>query len=727
MAGNFWSRVALRPQPLNPRGRSTIRRSFIAYSGLLLLICWGFALWYIAEDHKRTVAVAGDQLRAVAASLNAQMEAMLGDGLGAAQSALGDIRERGVFADVPAAVISKQLGEQVTGNYIRGLFVGDDERTIVAGRALVDEITGPPAWLPEHPAVGQIVASPPIPDPSRSMRQVIPVARGVRLGDEVGWAGMWFDVEELLDRYRSIGIDRGNISILRADGWLLMGTAAQGRPIPSFTDLRNTHVFERIRMLPANKAYVIEDVSALDQKRKLFAVAKGSAGVPLYLVVSRDYRAALAPWRRSTMVVFWLSLGCSTVLVLMTALLYRFLEEIHRRESQFQGLFENSLESILLLKEGRIVDQNGQTLKIFRAPGRESLHGKKIEDISAATQPDGSPSARAFANHVEQLQRQGAAAFPWLFRRADSAEPFEAEVSLTTMQIAGDEVTLAIVRDISEQEAARRALRDLNAELEARVLHRTAELQHANAQLAVTNRALEEFAASASHDLRSPLSSISGQAGLLELGAHDRLDPEGLERLSRIQSAVKRASDVVDGLLALSRISRQEMQEETIDLSQIARNVIEELHEVEPKRDVACEVQPGMTVRADRGLMTSLVANLVSNAWKYSTQRPQIWIGFNREQQGRELVYCVADHGAGFSMEHATGLFQAFRRLHKAEEFSGVGIGLATVARIVTRYGGRIWADAKPNVGAKFFFTLPNAELPGEAQIDTRRRAGTDA
>ena len=188
--------------------------------------------------------------------------------------------------------------------------------------------------------------------------------------------------------------------------------------------------------------------------------------------------------------------------------------------------------------------------------------------------------------------------------------------------------------------------------------------------------------------------------------------------------AVKRASDVVEGLLSLARIARQELEAEPVNLSDLARSAIEELHESDLAREADVYIQPDMMVLADRGLMTSLISNLIGNAWKYSSKRSQVWIHFDRTQRGDEIVYCISDRGAGFNMEHAARLFQAFRRLHTVEEFSGVGVGLATVARIVTRYGGRIWADAQIDVGAKFFFTLPNAEIASDVRANNSLRVG---
>lgn len=712
MTESLWSRIALRPQALNPRLRSKIRRSFFVYGGLLLLIGWAFAVSYIVQDRARTIGFAEEQLRAVSDSLLVQLEAMLGSGVGSAQSALVDLRERGPIATLPSQALIKELRDEVTGKYIRGLFIGDANRTIVAGEDVAEEVVGPPAWLTQIPRDGQTIVGKPILDPSQRARSVLPVARGVV--DPIHgptWVGMWFDVEELLTRYQAIGIDRGAISLVSDDGWVLAGTARPGLPPPRPTDVGDTELFRRMATLPAGRAHVLEGVSALDGKRKLFAAAKLGGDVPLILNVSRDYDAVIAPWKRNTTTVLWFSLGSSAVLILMTVLLYRFLHEINRRESQFHQLFESSLASILLLKDGRIVERNSQTRKTFRVPEEQTFIGKRFDEISADVQSNGVRSGQAILKHYETLQREGAAVFQWTFKRADTNEPFEAEVHMSTIQVAQSTVTLVMVRDISEQEAAKRELRLVNQQLEARVAQRTAQLQAANAQLRATNRALEEFTGSASHDLRSPLGVISGQAGMLELTYGDQLGEQGRQRLARIQQAVIRASDVVGGLLSLASITRQKLEEESVNLSVIAEGVVAELREAEAGREVDIFIEPDMVVSADPRLMTSLITNLIGNAWKYSSKRPQVWIRFERVDARGELVYCIADRGAGFCMEHAANLFKAFSRLHSSEEFTGVGLGLATVQRIVSRYGGRIWAEAEQDVGAKFFFSLPHAEV----------------
>jgi len=276
-------------------------------------------------------------------------------------------------------------------------------------------------------------------------------------------------------------------------------------------------------------------------------------------------------------------------------------------------------------------------------------------------------------------------------------------------------LTRLLFRYIHELSCAQDALARINETLEQRVADRTSALQRANEEL-------EAFNAAASHDLRAPLTTISGQAGLLALNLGDEAGAQARDRLQRIQSSVHRAAQVIDGLLSLTRVSRHELQREEVSLSALVHECIDEFREREPTREVDCQVQEDVVVIADPRLMKSLIANLVSNAWKYSAGRQQVEIEFAREQHATDTVYRITDHGAGFDMSYAARLFQPFQRLHSASEFPGTGIGLATVARIVRRYDGTVWAHGEVGRGATFFFTLPLAQPDRSGDDDSSWR-----
>ena len=245
------------------------------------------------------------------------------------------------------------------------------------------------------------------------------------------------------------------------------------------------------------------------------------------------------------------------------------------------------------------------------------------------------------------------------------------------------------------------------------------QLREANESLARANRELEAFTASVSHDLRSPLTTIAGQAGLLELTLPNA-NEEQRRRLQRIQGSVRQMSELIDALLVLSRISRHTLHREIIDVSALAESIVQDLRQKDPARGVEVAIQPGMHVHGDRRLIGDLFVNLLGNAWKFTARTEAARIEIGQSQHGSMATLFVRDNGAGFDMAHEQKLFKPFQRLHGAAEFEGTGIGLATVARIIDRHGGRIWAEGKPGEGAVFYFTMPTSPLTSQVLVKQR-------
>lgn len=242
----------------------------------------------------------------------------------------------------------------------------------------------------------------------------------------------------------------------------------------------------------------------------------------------------------------------------------------------------------------------------------------------------------------------------------------------------------------------------LNRALEARVATRTRELSEAN-------RELEAFASSVSHDLRAPLRAIDGFSALLLERAADGLDDVSRGYLERVRNATLRMGGLIEALLKLARFGRMDLNREQLQLSQIAAEVAAELHAGDPGRDVDIAIAPGLFANGDLVLVRSLLQNLMGNAWKYSAARDGARIEVGRDAETGEFF--VRDNGSGFDDQHVDKLFRPFQRLHSAEQFSGDGIGLASVKRIVERHGGAIRAEGKPGQGATFWFTLPDPVL----------------
>lgn len=254
---------------------------------------------------------------------------------------------------------------------------------------------------------------------------------------------------------------------------------------------------------------------------------------------------------------------------------------------------------------------------------------------------------------------------------------------------------LVLMHDITEIRQAEQDLRQANAALRQR-----------KAELTALNQSLESFSYSVSHDLRAPLRALDGFARILEEDYGDRLDAEGQKHLERIRGASQHMAALIDALLELSRLDRQQLRIQKIDLGQISRTISMRLRQSDPAREVVFDIPEKLPAEADPGLLERVLENLIGNAWKFSAGKCPARISIGSESQGEEIVYFVRDNGAGFDMNYAHKLFQVFQRLHSSREFEGIGIGLNIVKRSIERHGGRIWAEGKPSEGATFRFTL---------------------
>lgn len=329
-----------------------------------------------------------------------------------------------------------------------------------------------------------------------------------------------------------------------------------------------------------------------------------------------------------------------------------------------------------------------------------------ISDLSTA-----SSSAELF----DELRQAGAVSYVGLPLRGEQhllgmlelTDPrpscFSAEHVQAAHSIA-DQLAIALQQALLREDIERHT-----ASLERRVEERTRELQSMNQQLTFANRDLEEFTASAAHDLRAPLNAMSGHCGMLHDLIEQHPEQEARHRMERIEASVRRMNDVIDGMLGLAQLTRVELTRRPVDLNLVATEVIQELQHQYPDHPVHFDIECGPPICADPRLMRSLLVNLLGNAWKYTTRTDQPSVTLAREEDECGPTFVVRDNGVGFDMNFAQHLFEPFRRMHTTSEFPGVGIGLATAARIVQRYGGKIWADSRVGVGSSFYFTLPQA------------------
>ena len=364
-----------------------------------------------------------------------------------------------------------------------------------------------------------------------------------------------------------------------------------------------------------------------------------------------------------------------------------------RLERDFSNALVSHLPGVfcLLDEDCRIIRWNTNFEHQTGFSAREILH-LRWDDCIVDGQAD---NARALVDKARQLG--AASAMLDLKKHADCASPHH----FTGVRVRVDDAEHVVLLglDMTEQENAARHIQQLNTNLERRVTTRTAELQAANLEL-------ESFSYSVSHDLSAPLRGIAGFSKILEEDYGAILDETAHSHLARIRAGTAKMQQLIDDLLKLSRISREEMRHEWVDLSQLSRDILQELRSADSRREVITIISEGISVQGDANLLRIALDNLLRNAWKFTSRKEISKIEFGILQKDGKSVYFVRDDGAGFDMAHASRLFKAFERLHHATEFEGTGVGLAIVSRIIQRHGGEIWADSATDRGATFYFTL---------------------
>jgi DNA-binding response OmpR family regulator len=278
------------------------------------------------------------------------------------------------------------------------------------------------------------------------------------------------------------------------------------------------------------------------------------------------------------------------------------------------------------------------------------------------------------------------------------------------MEVLKARVRAQIRRKQFEDENRRIREELLHKELEATEARAARELAETRAELVSElekkNKELEAFSYSVSHDLRAPLRTIDGFSKILLEDYGDQLHDQAKEYLNHVCESAQRMDELIEGMLDLSRIGRAQLERVPVDLSDLARAVVAELRKNDPERAAHCDIQEGIMVEADDRLMRIALDNLIGNAWKFTAKVPSARIEFRAERINGDLVYVVRDNGSGFNMKYADKLFMPFQRLHSEADFSGTGIGLATVHRVIDRHGGRIWAEGEEGVGAAMYFVL---------------------
>jgi PAS domain S-box-containing protein len=365
-------------------------------------------------------------------------------------------------------------------------------------------------------------------------------------------------------------------------------------------------------------------------------------------------------------------------------------EVLFESNEKYRILFEDSPDPYLILGDDEILNCNRASEKMFGS-SREKLIGVSPAAFSPMFQSDGRLSAEASKELIKEAMLKSHSAFEWTHIKLDGTN-FPVEVSASTMVMDGRIVLLCVLRDISERKKAEDEISQLNESLERRVRERTAEL--------------EAFSYSVSHDLRAPLRTIDGFGQALLEDYENKLDERAADYIDRIRKATITMGELIDDMLILSRITRSDMDTINVNLSGIARSILEEYRQADPDRKVHLIVADALEDDADPRLIRIVLENLLGNAWKFTELKSQAEIEFGIMRQDKQTVYFVRDNGAGFDMAYADKLFAPFQRLHNTDDFTGTGIGLAIVKRIIARHGGDVWAEGDPEKGATFYFTL---------------------
>jgi PAS domain S-box-containing protein len=438
-------------------------------------------------------------------------------------------------------------------------------------------------------------------------------------------------------------------------------------------------------------------------RRTFAAAAACSAGLGLLLAVA-EHEAAVSP----EVAVVVVAAGNLLILARFATLAARSAARIGRREiaaendalakhTELQQLIDNTPAVVFMkrLDDGRYLLVNREWERLFKVPRGEVL------DLTAH-QVHAAKLADSLRDNDLWVAREGR---PVQFEESyphgiDGSLRTYSSVKFPVRDNDGQAYAICgISTDITERIATEEKVRKLNADLETRVRERTADIDAAT-------RELDAFAYSVSHDLRAPLRSLNGFSQALLEDFSDVLDDTGKDYLRRIHRSVRTMGQMIDSLLDLSRATRAELNRSAIDLSALAGEITAELSAADPGRNVTVHIADNLRCTGDPQLLRLALRNLLGNARKFSAKAPRARIDVGQADVDGEDVFFVRDNGAGFDMRYASKLFSAFQRLHSAADFEGTGVGLATVQRIVSRHGGRIYAEAEPGKGATFYFTL---------------------
>ncbi|MGZ3919740.1 MAG: ATP-binding protein [Bacteroidia bacterium] len=366
-----------------------------------------------------------------------------------------------------------------------------------------------------------------------------------------------------------------------------------------------------------------------------------------------------------------------------------YIKQLQQSEEKFEKAFSSNPAGITLtnVTTGKWIEVN-ESFEKMTGFARKELLGRSSSELEIFTNDERKKI-------LLELERKGSVKNYEVYFKRKNGEKGSAIFSNEPILIGGKPHVISILYDITAKKEAEKRVKQLNSELQSNL-----------AQLESVNKELESFSYSVSHDLRAPLRAIDGYAGILEEDYGKNLDEEGKRILDAVKYNAKKMGSLIDDLLSFSRLGKKELIKTDINMNQLMEGALYDLNK-SIKHRASIKIKNLAPARGDYGLLSQIATNLLSNAIKYSSKVKDPMIEVSSEITDKEMIYSIKDNGAGFDMKYINKLFGVFQRLHTADEFEGTGVGLAIVQRIISKHGGRVWAEGEKNKGATFRFSLP--------------------